>query len=1004
MPNISKVFSKYTTKEGVTELTEAVQALIKAGKITEAEKLLQKVPKKDVKIGAKKTVVVDDKKTETVVKVKKEDFKVKKPKDISEAEAQEVLFKYNAYKITPKVLDDFNISKFKNKEDIAKFIDLLSKKYKGEIYAQKRGVQTTEQLKLLSTLIQKDPKNLQKTILSLNPGETLNAEWMYAARELMAAGMNKLDDMAKLVSSGKATDLQKVEFRQHMALMSEFQKIIKGVQTETARTFRQFQVATRTKQFSHVDLDDLNKQDLLIELGGGDEISSLAKIYLSSGTNNAKMAFTQGVGWRHNLKQSSNAIAEIFINSILSNPMTHIRNTAGNWVSQAIIQLERKAVARLHGGKVEGGVAAYEDIFRAYGKTMASQEMLRALSVALKGKSLKQIYKTFDELIPATHGGSKVELRSHQFSASKFNVENKVGANVVDGLGRILTLDRLPTKMLSVADNFFKNREFRAELYALALREAVENVQKGTLKEADAAMFIASRITNPTSTMVTKAKDVMLESVFQLKSNMRNDAFSWLQSGVQQVKGSGGYFSWLTNYYIPFTQTPINIARFVAERTPGMAHILTDYSANIAKGGDVAQLAKMKMQLGMLFYTSVASMGYFTANTGIGGKKITLPSADIDIPGKGTGGKYEMMKGFNFQPNQFRIEYEPGKFVNLNMTGLDPVTQMIATAGNLAKFSEMIFYNTGIDKTYNALFDDNKSFTSEFKEIDAEQMAFITMAFALSFGENLTNSTFLKGAGDAIVDIQNLSRVMQGDMKPGKWAKKWLQDYSKAFIPTGLKQVSKLSKELPEELRLNDEFRKISTEWKTLFESQLFNKNLIQDYNIFGKPINAFGFYNRTELSEAEKEVLRVMPKLSRTNTNISMNYKITDNNFNITFPMKDNEAADFKINAGSFFLEGVSQLMEQDYYKNADLTIQKALIKKTLSNSRSEAMKALKSHGGKDSNYPKSEFIDDINARSFDLFINKYKKMNEGDSIQPDIKESMDETTKQLNEATGIQ
>ena len=119
---------------------------------------------------------------------------------------------------------------------------------------------------------------------------------------------------------------------------------------------------------------------------------------------------------------------------------------------------------------------------------------------------------------------------------------------------------------------------------------------------------------------------------------------------------------------------------------------------------------------------------------------------------------------------------------------------------------------------------------------------------------------------------------------------------------------------------------------------------------------------------------------------------------------MKDSEAAFYKINAGSFFLNGVDQLMEQDYYKNADIAIQKALIKKTLSNSRTEAMTALKSHGGKDSNYPKSEFIEDINARSFDLFINKYKKMNDGDSIQPDIKEVMDTTTRKLNEATGIQ
>ena len=84
-----------------------------------------------------------------------------------------------------------------NKEDIANFIELISKKYKGEIFTHKRGVQTEEQLKYLSTWLQKDPKQLQKTLLSLRPGQTLNAEYMYAARELLAAGMNKLDNMAQ---------------------------------------------------------------------------------------------------------------------------------------------------------------------------------------------------------------------------------------------------------------------------------------------------------------------------------------------------------------------------------------------------------------------------------------------------------------------------------------------------------------------------------------------------------------------------------------------------------------------------------------------------------------------------------------------------------------------------------------------------------------------------------------------------------------------------------------
>ncbi len=102
-------------------------------------------------------------------------------------------------------------------------------------------------------------------------------------------------------------------------------------------------------------------------------------MFLKTGTNKAKMALAEGAGGYANLKKFSDSIAEIFINAILSNPMTHIRNTGGNWVAQAIIQMERAAVAKFQGGTVKGGVAAYEDIARAYGKSMAAQEMMAAL-------------------------------------------------------------------------------------------------------------------------------------------------------------------------------------------------------------------------------------------------------------------------------------------------------------------------------------------------------------------------------------------------------------------------------------------------------------------------------------------------------------------------------------------------------------------------------------------------------------------------------------------------
>ena len=67
------------------------------------------------------------------------------------------------------------------------------------------------------------------------------------------------------------------------------------------------------------------------------------------------------------------------------------------------------------------------------------------------------------------------------------NIENKSMAVGVDLLGQILTLNRIPTKMLSSSDNIFKNKEYRAQLFKLAYRDGMEQYHKGTLKYEDIA-------------------------------------------------------------------------------------------------------------------------------------------------------------------------------------------------------------------------------------------------------------------------------------------------------------------------------------------------------------------------------------------------------------------------------------------------------------------------------------------------------------------------------------
>ena len=993
--------SKILSSDIAKKIVEKAGEIIKSGKApTKAEDLLN-TKKKDIIIGGeKKATVTADGETETVLKLSKAGLKKKVP-DIAEEVSDDALFKYNAMKITPKILDDFNIDNIKSKEDVAKFIELISKKYSSEINAQKRGVQTQGLTKRLATLLQKDDKQLTATILSLRPGQTLNAEYLFAARELMAGGMVKLDGMAQMISAGKATDLQKVAFRQHFALMSEFQKILKGVQTETARALQQFRIPTRTKNYSNVALDDLNRNELLVELGGAGEIEGIAKAYLKLGTKKAQMEFTQGAGSLYNLKQSSNAIAEIFINAILSNPMTHIRNTGGNFVSQAIMRMEHKAVARITnsprlekflGLSVEkGGIAPYEDIAKAYGQSMAAQEFLQALSVATKGKKISEIIAKMDELVPANIGGSKVEMRAGQFTADKFNMAEGKGADAFNMLGRVLTLDRIPTKMLVAADGFFKNREYRSELYALAFREAMENIQKKTLTQEDAGMFIADRVLNPTSASVEIAKNTTLKSVFQTKMRDREDALGFVGEKIQGLKGSGGYFSWLTNYYIPFTQTPINIAGFVSERTPGL-HYLTRYSADIAAGGATAQIARMKLELGTMFYLATASAGYFGNAT----DTLQIGGADVNIPGKFTGGKYMTQKGLNFQPNQIRFQYDDGKFAAINTTGLDPISSMISQAGNLATYTEVMLHKSGLSQDIFRDGPDSETDTSQSMMLGA------TLAFALSFGENIANQTALKGAGDAVYDLQNFTKMLSGDMAKGKFAKQWSQNLGKAFVPSFIKQGGKLTRDLPDSfgaLKLSDDNRKLTNEWNTFITGQFANKNMPTEFNIFGKEIDPFGMFSMYEHSPSQKLVNSLMPIKLRPPQN-SLSYSAGKlPGMNVTHNMTDKEKSFFQYNLGTIFSQLVeNDLVDKEDFLKADKLLQEGKLQQYLSQAESISKAMLTADGqteytlpsGAKTIFPKSNYADDIKARGEDLMIKKFKTYNGATPLTKDTKTNL--------------
>ena len=755
---------------------------------------------------------------------------LKNPKPVSVDKAEKMFFtKEN--KIKPSKLIDFNISKIETRADILKFIDEISIQFKTSIDKQKRGTQSNEATKEMAQLLQVNSKDLKESLLKIKPGQTLNAETILAARELLLAAMNKMDELAIAAKSGGIDDL--MNFRQHMALTSELQKIIKGVQTETGRALQQFKIPVRDKGFTARNLDDLNRDQLIMDLGGEAAIRNLAKTYLKANTSKSRATLTEKVGL---FTKTQDALAEIFINAILSNPMTHVRNTGGNWITQGILMQERKIAGKFFSDASQtGGVSEYEAIAKAYGRTQAASEMWAAIGRELADGKMPTIKAQFS--------GSKVEIRPGKATASHFGMKEGGAANFTDALGTVLTLGRIPTKLLSVSDNYFKNLEYRSEIYALAYRETVELVMQGAVTKKNAAEFLANRVVNPPEAHVKKAMEATLESTFQTKLGTRGD-FLDLGQGLQKMKSNAGWFTFISNYYLPFIQTPANVVGMTLERTPGLNFALSSYRRDISGDNGLAaqQLAKSKMATGSLFYLTVMGMTFgkpFGVDT-------TGTSPEIGVNFKNKVNKSEMKKMLGIQSGTINIPYGE-ETLQINLTGNDPIAMAFRQASDLASIAQY-----------------------GFKDNDqANDYLNMVTAFTLSVGENIGSSTFMAGIGKAVNDYQNYKT-----MGFQKGIEKQTKSMLSAFVPTGARQVMKL---------VNEDNNKIAITINEYIQKNLYDASLPKDYDLLGDEIERFGLLSfrkedpiRTEILNTGVEINRVGKQFSYQKDGLSTSIEYT--------------------------------------------------------------------------------------------------------------------------------
>ena len=279
-----------------------------------------------------------------------------------------------------KQLDDFNINTFQTSDDVLRSIETISKQYKDDIKTRKRDVVTWKETNELAELLGDNPETLTGNLLKLRPGSALNATEIKAAKNLLIYNHKKLTALAKRLQTEEASDKLALEFAKQHAVTAQLTKVFKGAQTEIARALNILKEPVQEGAIRNLDLDKLNRNNILMQVGGKETIQSVADLYLRTPTLSKKIAFAE----KSILARTSDAAVEMFLNNILVGILTHVKNIGGNFIFKTIQRAERSYASKVYGGKTVDSVAEFEDDAAAFGEHMAAFNMFRAFSQDFK--------------------------------------------------------------------------------------------------------------------------------------------------------------------------------------------------------------------------------------------------------------------------------------------------------------------------------------------------------------------------------------------------------------------------------------------------------------------------------------------------------------------------------------------------------------------------------------------------------------------------------------------
>ena len=431
-------------------------------------------------------------------------------------------------------------------------------------------------------------------LLSRPKGAAFNAEQILASRKILVASAENLVRLARKANAVNGTELDLAMMRRAMTQHRAIQAQVSGMTAEAGRALQQFKVIAESSRLQEKAIKDI------LNANGGDGVNrDLAKM-LSELDDPAKVGFF--VKNNHDATKFDIAY-EVWINGLLSSPGTHIVNFQGNSLTIGFAIGERYAAAAISQapkliGKGGGEVTFDEANALAVGVAQGSIDGMRLAWQALKTGEPSDVMQ-------------KMEMENHRaLTGEQLNQSGVIG-RAFDYLGEGV---RIPGRLLTTSDEFFKAVGYRMELNAQAFRQ----IHQEGLEGAAATARYQEIIKNPPENIKLTAIDASRYGTF---TNNLKDIKLQSVGGLGRLAETGrnytGPLGGIIKVVVPFVRTPTNIMSYTLERTP-LALISRNVRADIAAGGARKDLALAKIATGSMVMMGSSMLAQSGSITGSG--------------------------------------------------------------------------------------------------------------------------------------------------------------------------------------------------------------------------------------------------------------------------------------------------------------------------------------------------------------------------------------------------